>query len=190
MAAALSLLTAKGRFQRASRRESTLVEVQAKLSFIRKRSGSERRTCDESGQSLVEFAMILPAFLLVVTGIFAFGVAFTNWLVLTDATSLGGRTVAISRGNTLDPCATASTAVAGASPGLNTGLITYTSVINGTTYNGTTCNSSSTTTGAAGNLLQGGSYVLTTSYPCHLTVFGQNLITNCTMHAAVKELVQ
>ncbi len=145
---------------------------------------------NQEGQSLVEFSMVLPAFLLVVTGIFAFGVAFTNWLVLTDATSLGGRTVSISRGNTLDPCATAVSAVAGASPGLNTSLITYSSVINGTTYSGTSCNSSSTTTGAAGNLVQGGSYVLTTSYPCKLTVFGQNLVSNCTMHAAVKELVQ
>ena len=145
---------------------------------------------DQEGQSLVEFSMVLPAFLLVVTGIFAFGVTFTNWLVLTDATSLGGRTVSISRGNTLDPCATASSAVAGASPGLNTSSITYSSVINGTTYNGTTCSSSSTTTGAAGNLLQGGSYVLTTSYPCRLTVFGQNLVSNCTLHASVRELVQ
>jgi Flp pilus assembly protein TadG len=168
----------------------TLVEVQAELTCARKQLRSGYGSGEESGQSLVEFAMILPAFLLVVTGIFAFGVSFTNWLVLTDATSLGGRTVSISRGNTLDPCATAVSAVAGASPGLNTSLITYSSVINGTTYSGTSCNSSSTTAGAAGNLVQGGSYVLTTSYPCQLTVFGRNLVTNCTMHASVKELVQ
>jgi Flp pilus assembly protein TadG len=181
----------KERFQSFSRGEYTLVEVQAELRFARKQPRSGWGIGDESGQSLVEFAMVLPAFLLVVTGMFAFGVAFTNWLVLTDATSLGGRTVAISRGNTLDPCATASNAVAGASPGLNTSLIVYTSVINGTAaITGTSCSSASTTTGAAGNLVQGGTYVLTTSYPCTLKVFGQNLIPNCTMHASVRELVQ
>jgi Flp pilus assembly protein TadG len=163
-----------------------LVKVYAKL-----QRSLRGRSADESGQSLVEFAMVLPAFLLVVTGIFAFGVAFTNWLVLTDATSLGGRTVSISRGNTLDPCATASNAVAGAAPGLTTSSITYTYLINGTPYTGTSCSSSSTTTGAAGNLVQGGSLVLTTSYPCQISVFGnKNLIANCTMKASVKELVQ
>lgn len=145
---------------------------------------------DQEGQSLVEFSLVLPVFLLVATGIFVFGIAFANWLVLTDATSLAGRTVAISRGNTLDPCATASSAAAGAAPGLNTSLITYSSVINGTTYPGSTCNSGSTTSGAAGNLVQGGSYLLTLSYPCNLKVFGQNLVPSCTIRAAVKELVQ
>jgi Flp pilus assembly protein TadG len=33
---------------------------------------------DQKAQSLIEFAFMLPAFLLVVTGMFAFGVAFTN----------------------------------------------------------------------------------------------------------------
>lgn len=145
---------------------------------------------DQTAQSLVEFAVILPIFLLVITSMFAFGVAFTNWMVLTDATSLGGRTVSISRGNTLDPCATASTAVAGAAPGLNTSQITFSSVINGSSYTGTSCNSATTTTGPAGSLVQGGYYVLSTTYPCKLTVFGQNLVSNCTLHASVKELVQ
>jgi Flp pilus assembly protein TadG len=145
---------------------------------------------DQAGQSVIEFAFILPVFLLIVTGMFVFGIAFTNWMILTDATSLGGRTVSISRGNTLDPCTTASSAVAGAAPGLNATQITYTSVINGTTYTGTSCNSPSTTTGAAGNLVQGGYYILSTTYPCKLTVFGQNISPGCTLHASVKELVQ
>ncbi|WP_263376520.1 TadE/TadG family type IV pilus assembly protein [Granulicella aggregans] len=165
-------------------------EVTERMPFWSRKQALLSLRSDQKAQSLIEFAFILPVFLLVVTGMFAFGVAFTNWMVLTDATSLGGRTVSISRGNTLDPCSTASTAVAGAAPGLNTSQITYSSVINGTTYSGTSCNSSSTTTGAAGNLVQGGYYILSTTYPCKLAVFGQNLVSNCTLHASVKELVQ
>ena len=144
----------------------------------------------EDGQSLVEFSLVLPVFLLVVTGIFAFGVTFNNWLVLTDATSQGGRAVAISRGNTLDPCSTASSAIAGAAPGLSASNITYSFNINGTSYSGSSCSSSSTTTGAAGNLLQGGSVTVAVTYPCSLFIYGKNLTPGCTLHANVKELVQ
>lgn len=139
---------------------------------------------------MVEFALVLPVFLLVVTGIFAFGITYNNWLVLTDATSVGGRTVAISRGNTLDPCSTAATAIQGAAPGLNLKNITYAFVIGGTNYSGSSCSSSSTTTGAAGNLIQGGSIQLTVTYPCSLVVYGKNLVPGCTLQAVVKELVQ
>jgi Flp pilus assembly protein TadG len=144
----------------------------------------------EEGQSLVEFSLVLPIFLLLVTGIFAFGIAYNNWLVLTDATSVGGRTVAIYRGNTLDPCSTAATAIQGAAPGLNASNITYAFLISGVSYSGSTCSSSSTTTGAAGNMVQGGTITVTTTYPCSLAVYGKNLIPNCTLQASVKELVQ
>lgn len=144
----------------------------------------------DEGQSLIEFALVLPVFMLMVTGIFVFGIAYNNWLVLTDATSLGGRTVAISRGNTLDPCATAASAISSASPGLNSSLITYSFVINGTSYSGSSCSSSSTTQGAAGNLIQGGTITLNVSYPCSMVVYGKNLVPNCTLRAVVTELVQ
>ena len=139
---------------------------------------------------MVEFSLILPVFLLVVTGMFAFGIAYNNWLVLTDATSVGGRTVAIARGNTLDPCSTAATAIQGAAPGLNTSNMTYSFLINGAGYSGSSCNSSSTSTGAAGNLVQGGYITVTVTYPCSLAVYGKNLIPGCALQASVKELVQ
>lgn len=157
-------------------------------SYCRVAARLEFGACD--GQALIEFALVLPVFLMLVTGVFVFGIAYSNWLVLTDATSLGGRTVAISRGNTLDPCATAATAIANAAPGLNSSLITYSSVISGVTYTGSSCSSTSTTTGAAGNLVQGGTVLLSVTYPCSLNVYGKNLVSGCTLHAAVKELVQ
>ena len=145
---------------------------------------------EDKAQSLVEFSLVLPVLLLVVTGIFAFGVAYNNWLVLTDATSVGGRQIAIRRGNTLDPCSDAATAIQGAAPGLNVSNLTYAFVINGASYNGSSCNSSSTTTGAAGNLIQGGNVLVTVTYPCTIAVYGKNVIPGCMLQASVKELVQ
>ena len=52
---------------------------------------------------MVEMALALPILLLVVTGILTFGLAFNNYLLLTEATSVGARTLAISRGATTDP---------------------------------------------------------------------------------------
>ena len=144
----------------------------------------------DKAQSLVEFSLILPVFLLVITGMFAFGITYNNWLVLTDATSIGGRQIAIRRGNTLDPCSDAATAIQGAAPGLNTSNLTYAFVINGASYSGSSCSSSSTSTGAAGNLVQGGYVLVTVTYPCNLAVYGKNLIPGCALQASVKELVQ
>ena len=144
----------------------------------------------DDGQSLVEFAMVVPVFLILVIGIFQFAIAYNNWLILTEATSLGGRAVGISRGSTLDPCSTASTAIIGAAPSLTSSQLTYSLVLNGTTYAGASCTSSSTTTGSAGNLIQGGSALLTVTYPCSLVVYGKNIVPGCTLQAVVKELVQ
>ena len=71
----------------------------------------------EQGQSLVEFTLILPMLLLLATGIMVFGMAMNNYLQLTNAVSVGARTVAINAGVTLDPCATAANAIIAAAPG-------------------------------------------------------------------------
>ena len=79
---------------------------------------------EESGQSMLEFALVLPLFLTILLGLFAFGIAFNNWEQMTEATSVGARTVAISRGQTLDPCQTAVLAIEAAAPSLNTSNLT------------------------------------------------------------------
>jgi Flp pilus assembly protein TadG len=137
-----------------------------------------------------------------VTGIFTLAIALHDYLELTDAVSIGARRLAISRGQTTDPCATTATAVDQASPFLKSASITFTFVLNcnasspcggsnGTTYSGASCSSSSTTTGAAGNLVQGSAAQITATYPCTLSVYGSaNLLPNCTMTAQMTELVQ
>jgi Flp pilus assembly protein TadG len=61
-----------------------------------------RSLCDGSGQSLIVFALTLPAQLLLLTRIFTFGIGTNNYLLLTEAVSVGARTVAVSRQNTVD----------------------------------------------------------------------------------------
>ena len=142
----------------------------------------------ENGQAAVEIAFTLPLLLLVVTGILAFGLTLNNYMMLTDSVSVAGRQIAISRGNTTDPCATAVTAVTTAAPNLKPSKLSYTLTLNGTAYTGTSCSSSSTTTGAAGNLVQGSDATLNVTYPCTLGVYGMHL--TCSLAAQVTEIVQ
>jgi Flp pilus assembly protein TadG len=148
------------------------------------------RSLEQEGQALVEMALVLPVLLMVVTGILIFGLAFNNYLLLTEATSVGARTLAISRGETTNPCATAATAVYAAAPLLVAADLTFTFVLNGTTYKGASCSSGSSTTGAAGNLKQGASASVTVNYPCSLVVYGTDYAPDCSLQSQISELVQ
>jgi len=101
----------------------------------------------------------MPVMLLTMTGLFSFGFALHNDLVLTNAVNTGAQLLAVSRGQTTDPCATAFTSITGAAPSLTTGL-SLSFVINGATYSAT----NSCTAGAA-NMVQGGSAQVTATYP-------------------------
>lgn len=144
----------------------------------------------EKGQSLIEFAVCLPPLMLLTTGIFAFGIAIGNYVTLTNATSVAAMQLAISRSQTLDPCATGAAAVYAAAPNLKQASFNFTYVLNGVSYSGTTCSSSSYTTGAAGNLVQGKTAQITITYPCNLTVYKANNFPNCLLTAKTAELVQ
>jgi Flp pilus assembly protein TadG len=145
----------------------------------------------DEGSALVEFALILPMLLMLTTGMLVFGVAMNNYLQLTNAVSIGARTLAVSAQLTLDPCSTASTAITNAAPGLTASKFTYTYVMNGTTYTGTSCNSSSLSSGAAGNLTTGTTVSVTATYPLNLSVFGQKFsASNAVLQSTSTELVQ
>ena len=147
------------------------------------------RTSNEGGQALLEFALVLPILLLLVTGIITFGIAFHNYLELTDAVNVGARLLAISRGQTTDPCATTVTAVENAAPLLTSANITFSFVLNGTSYPGASCSCSTTTTGPCANLVQGASAQVTATYPYTLSFFGTRASSG-TMTAQTTELMQ
>jgi len=54
----------------------------------------------ERGQTMVEFALVVPVLVLILFAIVQFGVAFKDYVTLTDAARVGARKAAVSR---LDP---------------------------------------------------------------------------------------
>jgi Flp pilus assembly protein TadG len=65
---------------------------------------------DEEGQTLVEFALVLPILALLLFGVIQFGIVFNNYLTLTDAVRAGARKAAVSR-QAADPAGNATQAV-------------------------------------------------------------------------------
>jgi Flp pilus assembly protein TadG len=57
----------------------------------------QRRGRREGGQALVELALVLPIFLMLLLGIVQFGTIFRDYIALTDATRVGGRQAAVAR---------------------------------------------------------------------------------------------
>ena len=51
----------------------------------------------EQGQAVVELALVLPIFLLLLMGIVQFGTVFRDYVALTDATRVGARQAAVAR---------------------------------------------------------------------------------------------
>jgi len=78
------------------------------------------RIGEESGQSMAEFAVVLPVLVVVLFAIVQFGILFNNYITLTDAVRAGARAAAVSR-NDADPTGTAVSAVRASASGLNQG---------------------------------------------------------------------
>ena len=134
------------------------------------------------GQSLLEFSFAMPLLLLVITGMVSFGIVLHNYLVLTNGVNAGAQLLSMSRGQTTDPCATASAAVENAAPGLTTASITFSYVIDGTSYSGTSC-----TSGAA-SMIQGASAEVKATYPCAYMIYG--MATTCSLASQTTEIIQ
>ncbi|MGI8401219.1 MAG: TadE/TadG family type IV pilus assembly protein [Gemmatimonadaceae bacterium] len=72
----------------------------------------------EKGQATTEFAVVLPILVVLLFGIIQFGIAFKNYLSLTDAVRAGARRAAVSR-NASDPVGAARAAVRNAASDLD-----------------------------------------------------------------------
>ena len=71
------------------------------------------------GQAVVEFALVLPVFILILVGIMEFGLVFHQYLVVTSASREGARVAALG-GTDADVAAVVTTAVGN----INQGLLT------------------------------------------------------------------
>jgi Flp pilus assembly protein TadG len=79
----------------------------------------------EQGQSMAELAVILPVLCLLLFGILQLGIAFNNYLTLTDAVRSGARKAAVSRYSS-DPVGTTVTQVRTAASDLDSSKLTVT----------------------------------------------------------------
>jgi Flp pilus assembly protein TadG len=143
---------------------------------------------DASGTVAVEFAFIGPVLLLAMVGMFVFGIALNNWVILTNAAEAGALQLAISRGDST-PYTDTTNEVYNAAPSLTKASITITLSVNGTACTSdATCQTALTAN--AGNP----AYVQAT-YPCmpgnsNLTVMGKNYSTACTLTVKTTERIQ
>jgi len=154
----------------------------------------------EDGNALVEFAMAAPVMLMIMMGIIVIGSTMGNYIQLIEATASAARTVAVSRSNTLDPCATAVSAASNGAPMLTSANMTYKLVLNSSlgatlgTYGPTTgslsCSGTKYTSGPPSYLQQGGSATFTVTYPCNLSIYGTNYWSGCSLQAQTTEMIQ
>lgn len=170
----------------------------------RKRIRVRLRFGNERGQSLVEFALCLPPLFIIVTGVVALGIAFINYNQLSNAANNAATQLSLSRagvpntGTTsspiYDPCAFVVSQVEASATNLKPASLTFSTVINGTTYPGTSCSSTSLSAGAQGVLSTAFMHpvTVTVTYPCDLTAkfYGTNAYLNCTLTASMTEVVQ
>lgn len=136
---------------------------------------------------MVEFTLIMPILFLSMTGMLSFGMTMHDYLTLTNAVNSGAQVLAMSRGQTTDPCATAVAAIESAGPSLVSTKLTFSYTINGTSYSGTSCPSPSST--ASSNMVQGATVQVWASYPCVLAVYGWNAPA-CGLKSTTAELIQ
>jgi Flp pilus assembly protein TadG len=52
---------------------------------------------DQQGQTMVEFALVLPILCLLLFGVIQFGILYKNYVTITDAARAGARKAAVSR---------------------------------------------------------------------------------------------
>jgi Flp pilus assembly protein TadG len=144
---------------------------------------------DRGGTAAVEFALVLPALLIILVGIIQFGVALNNYLELTDAVRAGDRNLAISRSsvNSSTPYSSTITAIDNSAANLTAGNITTTISINGTAC--TTDAGCQTAIAAAA----GDAATITATYPCVSSTFEfyvKYFATGCTLTSTTSDLIE
>jgi len=85
---------------------------------------------DIEGQSLVEFAIVLPMLVMIITFMFSISMAMISFEQLNGATSSAAlQVLATSRNVLADPCASVESSVSTALPGFTASKLTYTVTI-------------------------------------------------------------
>jgi Flp pilus assembly protein TadG len=128
---------------------------------------------------MVEFAIVLPLLLLLVTGIIQFGLLFNRYLTLTDAARSGAQTLSLGRNTeNTDPCdpAITQTLSSASATGLTSGQVT-TSFSSTTSPLPDTCGTGSYPSETGGKEVLGDQATVTAAQPFTLAVFGLPIVT-------------
>lgn len=122
---------------------------------------------EDEGAAMVEFALVLPLLLLLVTGMLQFGLVFNKYITLTDAVRSGARQLSLGRGLS-DPCdpAIQQTIASALNVNLQASQVTTTLVA----PDG--CGSGIYPNRTGGTMTQGNSATVTATIPYTLHIFG------------------
>jgi Flp pilus assembly protein TadG len=125
------------------------------MKFFRGRPSTGRHR--SRGQAVVEFALIVPLFIMLLAGMIDFGIGLYRYMVIISATRDGARAGSIACGAATPSCSSVITArVNGAVGGLNLASLSIACV----NPDNTSCNS--------GSAKDGGSVTVTSVYIYHM----------------------
>lgn len=164
------------------------------------------RARNERGSTLVEFALVLPVFLMLCTGILSFGVVFNQYLELNNAVTIGTNILAASRGDTSAPCTQAIAAIYNAAPFLTESDLAFTFTFttgtaadiyagdgtpitysNGKTTSQAQCDASAEAANST-ILQQDQNVTLVATYTCNILIYATKL--PCKLSAQTTEVIQ
>ena len=135
------------------------------------RYGTRAPVQDESGNTIVETALMLPLLLLVLLAIFKVGMVFNQAISLTQAANIGAQVLQTDRwSKSNDPCLDVFNAIKGAAPTLNSKNITLILTLNNNPS--ITATSTTTCSGKQSQLQQGGPVALEVKYPFSFSLIG------------------
>jgi Flp pilus assembly protein TadG len=142
-----------------------------------------------SGTVAVEFALVGPVLLLAMIGMFVFGIALNNWVILTNATEAGALQLAISQGNTDNtPWTDTTNAIYNAAGNLIPYVKANLTIT--ITVNGTACTSDATCLALLPSSSAGQPATVQATYPCSLTVMKVNYAPTCNLTVKTTERIQ
>lgn len=138
---------------------------------------------DAEGNALLEMAVALPLFLMLLTGVFSFGAAYNNKMALANAVGVAGQRLQQLRTSTTNPCSDTLAALTAAAPGLTAANVVLTLTLAGapSSYSSGTCS------GAQSYLTMGSSFTVKATYPCSLSMMGYSFGSSCLLKATVSE---
>ncbi len=155
--------------------------AKGKTWFAAKRACACLRS-DELGQSLLEFALVLPIFMLMITGVLVLGLTVNNQTQLQTVVDQGAQAVAINQGLVSDPCGTALTIMQNAT------TLTWSSMTI-TVLKGDRNSTDSITGGSCSGLTSGTPVTVTATYPCSLAHIFSFAGSSCTLTASETDSV-